>query len=62
MDSDKTELLVRRNRMLLAMAVEERRVSRETRARAFDAWQLATEVRQRASSTREKWRAARSDR
>ena len=60
MDTDQIETLIRRNRILLAKANEERRVCRETRARVYDTWQTSTEVRRRAFSNREKLQAARS--
>jgi hypothetical protein len=60
MDTDQVEDLIRRNRILLAMANEERRACRETRARVYDTWQMSSEVRRRAFTNREKLQATRS--
>jgi hypothetical protein len=60
MDTDRIEDLIRRNRILLAVASEKRRVCRETRARVYDTCQTSTEVRQRAFTDREKLQGVRS--
>jgi hypothetical protein len=60
MDTDQIEDLIRRNRILLAMANEERRACRETRARVYDTWQMSSEVRRRAFTNRAKLQAVRS--
>jgi len=56
MSEEQLDALLRRNRMLLAMAAEECRVCRETRSRTYEMWHTAAEVRLRASHSREYWR------
>ena len=60
MQTDDVEVLIRRNRVLLAQAREECRVSQETRSRAYEIWLLAMEARQRAWQSRERCRLIRS--
>jgi hypothetical protein len=53
MSEEQFEALLRRNRILLAMAAEERRVCRETRSRTYEMWHTATEIRRRAARARD---------
>ncbi len=52
METDDIDILILRNRLLLAVAREARRAFQETRFRLCDTWRIALEVRQRASSSR----------
>ena len=52
---EKDEVLIRRNRDLLAVAAQERGLSREARARIYETCHMSIEARRRAVSNRKRW-------